>query len=174
MPKQRTIPDKSQKVTRIFLYKSIFNRNQRKLQSDRFLKGDWHKLPNRNQTLASYLAVLRLLNNTVAGTPNHTIRLCKWDCFNAIPSTNRLVQLSAGCVAFGGVESSHRGPEQPLRPGRRRSTDFINTRLHISDNGVKMRRYLDRFLQHRHSASRLRLPVLVVSFYSFLSPLSSL
>lgn len=94
--------------------------------------------------------------------------------FNAIPSTNRPVQLSAGCVAFGGVESSHRGPGQPLRPGRRRSTGFINTRLHISDNGVKMRFYLDRFLQHRHSASRLRLSVLVVSFHSFLSPLSSL
>lgn len=159
MPKQRTIPSKSQKVTRIILHKSIFNRNQWKLQSDRFFKGDWQKLPNRNQTVVSIITSSATITRQYNGwhIKPHCKTLLMRLGFNTIPSTNCPVQLSAGCVAFGGVESSHRGPEQPLRPGRRRSTGFINTRLHISDNGMKMRFYLDRFLQHRHSASRLRL-----------------
>lgn len=57
---------------------------------------------------------------------------------------------------------------------RQSITDFANTLLAATDNKLKRNLHLDRFLQHRHSATRLRLLALVVCFSSSLLIFSSL
>lgn len=92
----------------------------------------------------------------------------------SITAMKRPVLLAVGCGAFGGGRAhtadwnSHWG-----RDGEG-STGFKITRLPAHDNELWMCFYLDRFLQHRHSASRPRLSLLVVCFPSFLSALSLL
>lgn len=84
-------------------------------------------------------------------------------------------------AASGGLRGLRRGKSSHTadRTSRRGqngedSAGFINTLLPAHDNEPKMCFYLDRFLQHRHSAWRLRLSVPVACFPSFLSALSLL